>query len=120
MPIWLAVVTILVMGFLMSIKTVPQQQAWIVHRFQKFSRRMDAGFNLIIPFCETIAYKHSLKETAIEVPEQAGITRDNVTLMLDGILYVRITDPVAASYGVSNPINAVQLLAQTTMRSEIG
>jgi regulator of protease activity HflC (stomatin/prohibitin superfamily) len=79
-----------------------------------------AILNLIIPFIQRVAYKHSLKETAVEVPEQAGITRDNVTLMLDGILYLRITDPVAASYGVNNPAYNVQLLAQTTMRSEIG
>ncbi len=101
-------------------KTVPQQQAWIVESLGKFDRKLEPGLNIIIPFIQRVAYKHSLKETAVDVPEQAGITRDNVSLTLDGVLYVRIIDPVAASYGVSNPIAAVQLLAQTTMRSEIG
>jgi len=101
-------------------KTVPQQQAWIVENLGKFDRKLEPGLNIIIPFIQRVAYKHSLKEMAVDVPEQAGITRDNVTLALDGVLYVRIIDPVAASYGVSDPIYAVQLLAQTTMRSEIG
>lgn len=101
-------------------KTVPQQQAWIVENLGKFDKKLEPGLNIIIPFIQRVAYKHSLKEMAVDVPEQAGITRDNVTLSLDGVLYVRIIDPVAASYGVSDPIYAVQLLAQTTMRSEIG
>ena len=105
---------------LMGVKTVPQQQAWVVESLGKFDRILEPGLNILIPFYQKVAYKHSLKEQAVEVPEQAGITRDNVTLNLDGILYIRITDPVAASYGVSSPIYAVQLLAQTTMRSEIG
>jgi regulator of protease activity HflC (stomatin/prohibitin superfamily) len=103
-----------------GVRTVPQQQAWIVESLGKFERALEPGINFLIPFIQSVAYKHSLKETAVEVPEQAGITRDNVTLMLDGILYIRIIDPVAASYGVSNPVNAVMQLAQTTMRSEIG
>jgi regulator of protease activity HflC (stomatin/prohibitin superfamily) len=103
-----------------GVKTVPQQQAWIVENLGKFDRKLEPGLNIIIPFIQRVAYKHSLKEMAVDVPEQAGITRDNVTLALDGVLYVRIIDPVAASYGVSDPIYAVQLLAQTTMRSEIG
>lgn len=116
----LALTAVIVIGVLMGVKTVPQQQAWIVESLGKFDRQLQPGLNFLIPFYQKVAYKHSLKEAAVEVPEQAGITRDNVTLNLDGILYVRITDPVAASYGVSNPIYAVQLLAQTTMRSEIG
>lgn len=116
----LAIAVIIVIGILMGVKTVPQQQAWIVETLGKFDRRLEPGLSIIVPFIQKVAYKHSLKETALDVPEQAGITRDNVTLTLDGVLYVRIVDPVAASYGVSNPITAVQLLAQTTMRSEIG
>lgn len=104
----------------MGVKTVPQQQAWIVESFGKFDCKLEPGINFLVPFYQKVAYKHSLKEMAVDVPEQAGITRDNVTLALDGVLYVRIVDPVAASYGVSDPIYAVQLLAQTTMRSEIG
>lgn len=104
----------------MGVKTVPQQQAWIIESLGKFDRKLEPGLNIIIPFIQKVAYKHSLKEMAIDVPEQAGITRDNVTLVLDGILYMRITDPVAASYGVSDPLYAVSQLAQTTMRAEIG
>lgn len=103
-----------------GIKMVPQQQAWIVENLGKFDRKLEPGLTLLVPFVQRVAYKHSLKEMAVDVPEQAGITRDNVTLNLDGVLYLRIIDPVAASYGVSDPIYAVQLLAQTTMRSEIG
>lgn len=107
-------------GLVMGVKTVPQQQAWIIETLGKFHSTLQPGLNFIIPFYQRVAYKHSLKEMAVDVPEQTGITRDNVTLNLDGILYMRILDPVAASYGVSNPIYAVTLLAQTTMRSEIG
>lgn len=103
-----------------GIKIVPQQEAWIVQYLGKFERKLEPGLSIINPFFASVAYKHTLKEMAVEVPEQAGITRDNVTLAMDGIIYVRIVDPVAASYGVSDPILAVSLLAQTTMRSEIG
>ena len=103
-----------------GVKIVPQQEAWIVEHLGKFDRKLEPGLNLLIPYLQTVAYKHSLKEVTIDVPEQAGITRDNVTLVLDGILYLRIIDPVAASYGHSNPIMAARELAQTTMRSEIG
>jgi regulator of protease activity HflC (stomatin/prohibitin superfamily) len=120
MEIMVALFAIIMIIIIKGIRNPPQQQAWIVESFGKFDRKLEPGLNVIIPFYQKVAYKHSLKEQAVEVPEQAGITRDNVTLTLDGILYVRITDPVAASYGVSNPIYAVQLLAQTTMRSEIG
>ena len=116
----LAIGAIIIIAVLMGVKTVPQQQAWIVESLGKFDRKLEPGLNFLVPFYQKVAYRHSLKENAIEVPEQPGITRDNVTLMLDGILYVRIVDPIAASYGVSNPVYAVSLLAQTTMRSEIG
>lgn len=116
----LAVAAIVMIGLMMGVKTVPQQQAWIVEALGKFDRTLQPGLNFLIPFYEKVAYRHSLKEMAVDVPEQAGITRDNVTLALDGVLYLRIIDPVAASYGVSNPTYAISLLAQTTMRSEIG
>lgn len=99
---------------------VPQQQAWIVQRLGKFSRRLEPGPHWIAPWIDVVAYRHSLKEEAIFVPEQTAITQDNVTVMLDGIVYVKIVDPVAASYGVKDPINALTQLVQTTMRSEIG
>ncbi len=120
MEILIALGIIAFIVIFMGAKTVPQQQAWIVQSFGKFDRKLEPGLNIIIPFIQKVAYKHSLKEMALDVPEQAGITRDNVTLALDGVLYVRIMDPIAASYGVSDPIYALQLLAQTTMRSEIG
>lgn len=116
----LAVAAIVMIIVIMGVKTVPQQQAWIVESLGKFDSKLEPGLNILIPFYQKVAYKHSLKEMAVDVQEQAGITRDNVTLTLDGVLYIRIVDPVAASYGVSDPIYAVQLLAQTTMRSEIG
>lgn len=120
MEILIAFGSIVLIVILMGVKAVPQQQAWIVESLGRFDRKLEPGLNIIIPFYQRVAYKHSLKEMAVDVPEQAGITSDNVTLNLDGVLYVRVIDPVAASYGVSDPIYAVQLLAQTTMRSEIG
>ncbi|MHC0449358.1 MAG: SPFH domain-containing protein [Candidatus Lariskella arthropodorum] len=103
-----------------AIKIVPQQEAWIVERFGKYHQSMVAGLNFIIPFIDRVAYKHTLKERPIDVLEQAAITKDNVTLLLDGVLYVRIVNPVDASYGVENPYYAVTQLAQTSMRSAIG
>eukprot|EP00127_Corallochytrium_limacisporum_P004778 Clim_evm4s175 gene=Clim_evmTU4s175 len=102
------------------IKFVPQQEAWIVERFGKFHRRLEPGLAILIPVIDEISYVHSLKEIAIEVPSQSAITQDNVTLHLDGVLYLRVEDPVSASYGVEDPEYAVKQLAQTTMRSEIG
>lgn len=120
MELLLALGMVAVIFIFMGVKTVPQQQAWIVESLGKFDRKLEPGLNILIPFYQKVSYKHSLKEMAIDVPEQAGITRDNVTLVLDGILYMRIIDPVAASYGVSDPFYAVSQLAQTTMRAEIG
>ena len=99
---------------------VPQQQVWIVQRLGKFNRRLMPGANWIIPFIDSVSYKHSLKEEAIDVPEQTAITQDNVSVILDGVVYVKIVEPFAASYGVKNPLHALTQLVQTTMRSEIG
>ncbi len=115
-----AIAVLIFMVVWRGIKIVPQQEAWIVQYLGKFERKLEPGLNIINPFFAQVAYKHTLKEMAIDVPEQSAITRDNVTLAMDGIIYVRIVDAVAASYGVSDPIMAVSLLAQTTMRSEIG
>lgn len=103
-----------------GVKIVPQQQAWVIERLGRFDRVLEPGLNLLIPYVERIAYKHSLKEEAMEVRSQSAITKDNVTLNIDGVLYVRIIDPKQASYGVSDPYFALSQLAQTTMRSEIG
>ncbi len=103
-----------------GVKIVPQQQAWVIERLGKFNSTLDAGLTLIIPFIDRIAYKHSLKEQAIDIRSQRAITKDNVNLEIDGVLYVRIIDAKLASYGVTDPYFALTQLAQTSMRSEIG
>ncbi|XP_034835663.1 stomatin-like protein 2, mitochondrial [Maniola hyperantus] len=99
---------------------VPQQEAWIVERMGKFHRILEPGLNLLWPILDKIKYVQSLKEIAIDVPKQSAITSDNVTLSIDGVLYLRIIDPYLASYGVEDPEFAITQLAQTTMRSELG
>ena len=118
--VFLAFTVIAVITVFKGVRMVPQQSVWIVEKLGKFDRALEPGLNFLIPYIETVAYKHSLKEYAMDVQEQTAITRDNVTLVLDGIIYLKIIDPVHASYGVSNPVFAVTQLAQTTMRSEIG
>lgn len=105
---------------LQMVKIVPQQEAWVVERLGKFDKVLQPGLNILIPIIQKVAYKHTLKEQAMEVTAQTAISNDNVTLSIDGVLYVKIIDAVAASYGVSNPYYAITQLAQTTMRSEIG
>lgn len=102
------------------VKFVPQQEAWIVERFGKYNATLLPGLNLLIPIIDEIKYVQSLKEIASEVPQQSAITKDNVTLHLDGVLYFRVIDPYKASYGVEDPQFAITQLAQTTMRSELG
>ncbi|EDK44581.1 hypothetical protein LELG_02760 [Lodderomyces elongisporus NRRL YB-4239] len=102
------------------IKFVPQQQAWIVERMGKFNRILPPGLAFLVPVIDKITYVQSLKETAIEIPTQSAITSDNVSLELDGVLYVKVNDPYKASYGVEDFQFAISQLAQTTMRSEIG
>ncbi|KAG8131353.1 hypothetical protein E2320_017969, partial [Naja naja] len=99
---------------------VPQQEAWVVERMGRFHRILEPGLNFLIPLLDRIRYVQSLKEIVINVPEQSAITHDNVTLQIDGVLYLRIMDPYKASYGVEDPEYAVTQLAQTTMRSELG
>ena len=103
-----------------SIKFVPQNRAYIIERFGKFNKTIEAGLNFIVPFIDSVAYDRSLKEQATDVPSQSAITRDNISLTVDGVLYFRVLDPYKASYGVDDYIFAVIQLAQTTMRSEIG
>lgn len=103
-----------------SIKFVPQNRAWIIERFGKFQSTKEAGLNFIIPFIDQISADRSLKEQAFDVPSQAAITKDNISLTVDGVLYFRVLDPYKATYGVEDYVFAVTQLAQTTMRSEIG
>ncbi|GIX25367.1 MULTISPECIES: stomatin-like protein [Caldimonas] len=103
-----------------SIKVVPQQHAWVVERLGRFHAVLSPGLNILVPFIDRVAYKHSLKEIPLDVPSQVCITKDNTQLAVDGILYFQVTDPMRASYGSSNYIIAITQLAQTTLRSVIG
>lgn len=103
-----------------GIKFVPQNQAWLVERFGKYHSTKVAGLNFIVPFIDRVAAERSLKEQAQDVPSQSAITRDNISLVVDGILYFRVLDPYKATYGVDDYAFAVTQLAQTTMRSELG
>jgi regulator of protease activity HflC (stomatin/prohibitin superfamily) len=99
---------------------VPQQSAYVIENLGKYSRTLQAGFHVLIPFVERVAYRHTLKEQALDVPEQVCITRDNVQVGVDAILYLQVLDPHLASYGITNYGFAIAQLAQTTLRSEIG
>jgi regulator of protease activity HflC (stomatin/prohibitin superfamily) len=103
-----------------TINVVPQQHAWVVERLGKYHATLAPGLNIVVPFIDRIAYKHSLKEIPLDVPPQVCITRDNTQLQVDGILYFQVTDAMRASYGSSNFITAITQLAQTTLRSVIG
>jgi len=114
---------ILVLAFialLMSIRIVPQKVAFIVQRLGKYSATLDAGFHILVPFIDRVAYKHTLKEQAVDVAPQQCITKDNITVEVDGILYMQVIDPKKASYGIDNYRFASIQLAQTTMRSVMG
>ncbi len=101
-------------------RIVPQQSAYVVERLGRYSRTLSAGFHILVPFIDSVQYKHSLKETAIDIPEQICITRDNVQVSVDGILYLKVLDPERASYGISDHRFAITQLAQTALRSEVG
>ncbi|MEP1448632.1 MAG: slipin family protein [Paraglaciecola sp.] len=103
-----------------SIKFVPQNRAYVIERFGKYQSSKEAGLNFILPFIDRISADRSLKEQAVDVPEQSAITKDNISLHVDGVLYFRVLDPYKATYGVDDYVFAVTQLAQTTMRSELG
>ena len=103
-----------------GIRVVPQQNSWVVERLGKFHAALQPGFNVIVPFIDRVAYRHSLKEVPLDVPEQVCITKDNTQLSVDGIIYFQVVDPKLASYGTSDYVIAISQLAQTTLRSEIG
>lgn len=113
-------IVFLLVSFLSTFKVVPQRSVYIVERLGKFSRSLDAGFHILIPFIDKVAYKQNLKEQALDVASQICITRDNIAVEVDGILYLQVIDPQKASYGIDNYRFAVIQISQTTMRSVIG
>jgi len=117
---WTGLAIVIVLLLKTSIKFVPQNRAFVIERFGKYNTTLVAGLNFILPFIDKLAYNRSLKEQAIDVPSQAAITKDNIGLTVDGVLYLKVLDPYKASYGVEDYTFAVTQLAQTTMRSEIG
>ena len=118
-PVFVATFAVMLIIF-KGIKIVPHQHVYIIQKLGRFDRKLESGLSILIPFVEQVAYKHSLKEMAFDVHEQTAITRDNVAVKMDGVIYLKIVNPVDASYGVDDPIYAATQLAQTTMRAEIG
>jgi regulator of protease activity HflC (stomatin/prohibitin superfamily) len=119
----IGVLGLVVLAIVVIAKTatvVPQQHAYVVENLGKYSRTLRAGFHILIPFVERVAYRHTLKETASDIPEQVCITKDNVQVGVDGVLYLQVLDPQRASYGITDYVFAISQLAQTTLRSEIG
>lgn len=114
------IVFVVVIAVFKTARIVPNQSVYVIERLGKYSRTLQAGFHILVPFLDKVAYKHSLKEDAIDVPPQNCITKDNISVEIDGVLYLRVVDPVKASYGIMNYRFAIIQLAQTTMRSEIG
>jgi regulator of protease activity HflC (stomatin/prohibitin superfamily) len=120
---FIVIVLLAVMALIVIAKTaivVPQQSAFVVERLGRYSGTLDAGFHILLPFVDVIRYKHSLKESALDIPAQVCITRDNVQVGVDGVLYLKILNPERASYGIQDHIFAISQLAQTTLRSEVG
>lgn len=116
----LAILFVAVIILLKTAIVVPQQNGFVVERLGKFQKTLNAGFHILVPFLDRVAYKHSLKEQAADIDEQICITRDNVQVGVDGVLYLQVLDPSRASYGIGNYMFAISQLAQTTLRSEIG
>ena len=116
----LALVVLVVFVIAKTATVVPQQSAYVIETVGRYSRTLQAGFHLLVPFVDRVAYRHTLKEQTIDIPEQVCITRDNVQVGVDGVLYLQVLDPRQASYGVMNYAFAISQLAQTTLRSEIG
>ncbi|WP_193212546.1 SPFH domain-containing protein [Luteolibacter marinus] len=116
----IAIVLLIVVALIKTARIVPQRQAHVVERLGKYRKTLEAGFHILIPFIDRVAYKHSLKEVAMDVPPQFCITKDNIAIEIDGLLYMQVLDAKAASYGIENYYYAASQLAQTTLRSEIG
>ncbi|AQT70316.1 Modulator of FtsH protease HflK [Anaerohalosphaera lusitana] len=118
--ILIVVIVIAAIAFFKTIRIVPQKSAYIIESLGKYSKTLEAGFHILVPFIDKVAYKHTLKEQAVDVPPQTCITRDNIAVEVDGILYMQVVDAKRASYGIDNYLFAASQLAQTTMRSVIG
>ena len=116
----LSIAAVVLLLILMSATVVPQQNAYIVERLGKYSRTLEAGFHVLVPLLDRIAYKYSFKEELVDTPSQPCITRDNVTVHVDGLVYIKVNDPRLAAYGVANYRLAATQLAQTSLRSAIG
>jgi regulator of protease activity HflC (stomatin/prohibitin superfamily) len=116
----IGVALLVVVAIMKTARVVPQRSAFIVERLGKYAKTLDAGFHILVPFLDRVAYKHSLKEVAVDVPPQTCITKDNIAVEVDGVLYLQVIDPVKASYGIESYMFASTQLAQTTMRSEMG
>jgi len=116
----IGIVILVIIALIKTAQVVPQRKAFVVERLGKYSRTLEAGFHILIPFLDRIAYKHSLKEVAVDVPSQMCITQDNISIEIDGVLYLQVLDAKKASYGIENYLYASTQLAQTTLRSEIG
>lgn len=113
-------VLIVVIVIFKGVRIVPQQSAYVVERLGKYYATLHAGISYIVPFVDRVAYQHSLKEQAIDIPEQVCITKDNVQVGVDGVVFIQVIDAKMASYGIHNYFFAITQLAQTTMRSEMG
>ena len=111
---------IVIIAIMKGARVVPQRSAFVIERLGKYSRTLDAGFHVLIPFLDSVVSKHSLKEQVIDVPSQMCITRDNIAIEIDGVLFLQVLDPMKATYGITNYFSAASQLAQTTLRSEIG
>lgn len=120
MYVVLVVAVLAIVVLAKTAKVVPQQTAFVIENLGRYSRTLNAGFHILFPFVERVAYRHNLKEEAIDIPEQVCITKDNVQVGVDGVLYLQVLDAAKASYGITNYQFAIMQLAQTTLRSEIG
>ena len=118
--ILVVIILFLLVAFLSTFKVVPQRSVYIIERLGKFNRALEAGFHILIPFVDKVAYKQNLKEQALDVASQICITKDNIAVEVDGVLYLQVIDPQKASYGIDNYRFAVIQISQTTMRSVIG
>lgn len=116
----LAILALVIVTMAKTAQIVPQRSAYVVERLGKYTKTLDAGFHLLIPFVDRIAYRHTLKEEAIDVDRQACVTKDNIQVVVNGVIYLQVVDPKAASYGINDYRYAAMQLAQTTLRSVVG